>query len=1442
MSVIRRTVKIIAVIVVGLLVLLLAVFGGLQTGIGQRLLASTLSSATTGPDFGLEIEGIDGFVPVRMQVDSIRISDGDGVWLTLEGLRLAWEPLGLFSGEVRISAVEADRLSVLRLPASSAEVPANEEPAEPLELPSLPVSVDLAHLRIGEINLAPSVIGTPVTATLIASGHLGELGENLVLSVDLSRTDGVAARALLDARYVPETGRLTVDATVEEPPGGIAAAMLARPDLPEVHLTLAGDGTLDDWQGELTAAAGEIADLSATARIAATPDGHRIAADMAGDIATFLPPTLQPLVGEAPTVSLEATLLPDGAIAVDRLDVAVAAMQAGLTGRVDTAAEQGTATLRLELAPSSSAITALAGPVGWDHATVELTAAGTFEEPDLDLTISAGGIAYQTYGAASVDAQVAVRPAGPLSGEDATADVSVTARLTGLEGLPPQALALIGEALDLQAQGRIGLDGSLEDLAAALSTEHVDLTLAGAGRDWGADGSGQVALSLADLSPLADALGQPVAGSVDLTAQGRWGEDGLGADISAHIDDAHTGIAQVDALLEDGAVLEARFAADGDGRIAEAELNLAAGPVTVTARPDLNADPQAVDWQVSVTDLAALTPLASGGAELSGRVDDPMGQPAVAFTLSLDEGTAAGRAIGDAEVSGTVRLGDDGGIDGDVNLAATLDGVPVTLQAAAGMAADGAVSAHDLSADLGGLAVTGDADMAADGRITAQLGLNGRVDALAGALGVPLSGAVDLTADAELDGAALDVSATGSISGIATPDAQIGFASVSAAVTGTPDAPVLDVTLNGTNLVTQAITASTFRATAAGGLDGLAVTAAMAGPEVTADAAATISLGEAITADLSRLNLTYRDVNATLVQGGRITIAGSDVAIDRLTLAADGGSVSVAGQAGAALALDLTLSDLPLALARLADPDLDLTGLASGTITVRGTAAQPDIAYNLAVAGGGLADVRTGLPTADVSASGRLAGNTLQIQAAIQPSSGGTLDISGSADLAGGPLDLAVTGAMDLGSVPALAARFDRIGGQVALDLAVGGTLNDPQASGQVTLTNGIYEDNELGVQLSQITMAAEGNQSQLRITQLSALTPGGGSLTGSGEITLDFDAGLPVNVSIRGSEATVVNSDDLTVDINTDLTISGTAMQALQVAGTIGVNRMEISIPEHLPANLPVLEVEELNPPAHVAERLEEEAAQRAAQAAAGPASPLAIALNIAVNAPRAVFVRGRGLTAEVGGALSIGGTVDRPLVGGQLSLRRGHLDALGRRFELDAGTVQFVDVATLDPLLDFQASAAIEDGRGIINISGYASDPQISFSSEPTLPEDEVMSRILFGRSVSELSAFQALTLAQAVAELTGGQSPDLLDGLREATGLSEVEVNASDDVNDASLGLGSYIGDNIYLGVEQGLANPTDTTGRVEVEITPNISLESEVGSDGSGRIGVTMEWDY
>ena len=123
-----------------------------------------------------------------------------------------------------------------------------------------------------------------------------------------------------------------------------------------------------------------------------------------------------------------------------------------------------------------------------------------------------------------------------------------------------------------------------------------------------------------------------------------------------------------------------------------------------------------------------------------------------------------------------------------------------------------------------------------------------------------------------------------------------------------------------------------------------------------------------------------------------------------------------------------------------------------------------------------------------------------------------------------------------------------------------------------------------------------------------------------------------------------------------------------------------------------------------------------------------------------------------------------------------------------------------------------------------------------------DEILSRILFGSDPSKISPFQALQLANSLAELSGksvGPSLDPLGKVRAATGLDDLRVDSTDE--GASVGAGKYLSDNVYLGFEQGAGDENSTAATVEVEVTPNITVESELGNTGAGG-GVAWEWDY
>src|SRR3546814_19740181 len=90
------------------------------------------------------------------------------------------------------------------------------------------------------------------------------------------------------------------------------------------------------------------------------------------------------------------------------------------------------------------------------------------------------------------------------------------------------------------------------------------------------------------------------------------------------------------------------------------------------------------------------------------------------------------------------------------------------------------------------------------------------------------------------------------------------------------------------------------------------------------------------------------------------------------------------------------------------------------------------------------------------------------------------------------------------------------------------------------------------------------------------------------------------------------------------------------------------------------------------------------------------------------------------------------------------------------------------------------------MLNISGRAQNPQIAFTSTPSLPQDEVMSRILFGESVTNLSATQAIQLAASLNSLRGGGGGlNPLGKLQSAAGIDRLRILGSDRSEERRVG---------------------------------------------------------
>jgi translocation and assembly module TamB len=229
---------------------------------------------------------------------------------------------------------------------------------------------------------------------------------------------------------------------------------------------------------------------------------------------------------------------------------------------------------------------------------------------------------------------------------------------------------------------------------------------------------------------------------------------------------------------------------------------------------------------------------------------------------------------------------------------------------------------------------------------------------------------------------------------------------------------------------------------------------------------------------------------------------------------------------------------------------------------------------------------------------------------------------------------------------------------------------------------------------------------------------------------------------------------------------------------------------------------------------------------------------LDLTINAPSRIFVRGRGLDAELGGSLRLSGTTGDVIPIGRFDLLRGRLDVLGQRFALTEGYAQLQGDFT--PYLRLVARTEARSGTDVsIIVEGPADDPQVSFESSPELPQDEVLAQLLFGRDLSSISPLQAVQLASAVATLSGRGGGGALEGFREGLDLDDFDVTTDEDGN-AAVRAGKYISENIYTDITIG----SDGTSEINLnlDVTDDVTARGSFGSEGESSLGIFYERDY
>jgi translocation and assembly module TamB len=444
--------------------------------------------------------------------------------------------------------------------------------------------------------------------------------------------------------------------------------------------------------------------------------------------------------------------------------------------------------------------------------------------------------------------------------------------------------------------------------------------------------------------------------------------------------------------------------------------------------------------------------------------------------------------------------------------------------------------------------------------------------------------------------------------------------------------------------------------------------------------------------------------------------------------------------------------------------------------------------------------------------------------------------LTGSAPLGAGDLDLAIRGALDLGLAnPMLATSGAQVRGRAAIDATVRGTAAAPRAGGTVRISGARFDDGVNGVNLSNIEGVITGTDRSVTLSSLTARTPNGGGLSARGTVALEPAQGFPGRIDVDLTNAGLVNSDLMRLVAEGRLAVEGAFANNPRLTGRIVVRHLDVNIPDRLPGGGAALNVRHVNGGRNWNVTTNRPGGKAGANAPRR--SNAGMPLDLTVSAPNNVFVRGMGLEAELGGDLKVGGTTASPATLGGFEMRRGTFDILGRRLNFTRGKITFN--GTTDPDLDFVAETTANDITAQILVTGAASRPDVTFSSTPTLPQDEVLSRLMFGRSAGSLTGAQALQIAQTIAQFSGGGG--VLDKMRRSLGVDSLDVGTNAAGTGGQVGIGRRLNDRMYLGVRQG-TTPGSSQVTVDMDITKNIRLQGATGADGSAEVGIGAQWDY
>ena len=1352
----------------------------LDSDSGHRFVVQEIASLEPQSGLRIEIGEIEGSLYRKAILHDVRLSDPKGVFLSAPIIRLDWWPLAWLSNRLAIDDLDVPRARLARMP----QFNPSETPSGKI-LPDFDIRI--MRMKVGRLDVDEAILGRADIFTMEGDADIRSGRAVLDLSVRALRGRDRLVLAL-DSR--PNNNRFDIDLTANAPAGGLIGQLAGLSQ--DANVRLEGDGDWKRWDGQLVATVD--GKSAAGFEIGLRKGDFHIDGNIAGS--ALGTKGLLPRVA-SPRLRLVADGTFENKLISGHMRASSNAIALDVKGGVHLGG-QGYDNLTLDLGVRRPA--ALMKNLSTNGLIARMRLDGPFDTARFEYLLRAKRlqlgrtILHDVYGAGD----------GRGGGKNGVTLIPLKLSARQVDGQGELVASILRNVRIegmLQKRGTVITSSPLQLKSDKIDGELLAMFDMKSGRY--------------DLALLGDIRGLliPGLGIVDLHSRVNATPDRTGAF-------SLTGRVQADMRRLDNGFfrtlggglprLQSDIALGADGRLLLSNLSLRSPLMSFNGSGVRNSD-----GTIKISGSGAHRQYGPLRLTLTGMLD----RPAVDLVLArpLD-------AAGLADVHMLLDPYQEG-------YHFTADG-----QSAAGpFTGKGDIlmpRGGDTSIDVASLVVNGAEGQGllrvVDGGLAGRLDFNGSVKGpveLSVVQGIQKLKADMRVARAEFAGAMPLSVNRGNI------DVDISF---------DPDGATIDATLRGSGIQAGKMRFSRFAGNAKLKNGAGTVNAQLVGQR---GRAFDLQLAADVTPDDMRFSLggTLDGHALSLDRRGRLSRIDGGWALDPLRVRYRGGEVRIHSAAyGAETRFDIGLSNMSLSLLDLANVDLGLGGKAEGRIRYtksRGGVPTGDTTIKVkGLTRSGL--TRTSAPI-DLGLNAQLTSDRLAMRAVASQKGAiigrgqalmtplGTGDVVERLRAAPVRAQIRYVGPADalwrLSTVEIIDLK-----GQVAATANIRGTGVNPIIEGALKTKDATLESPITGMRISHLASAARFDGSRLVFSELSGVTKGGGTISGRGSFDFSLGEGIGIDMTMQADRAEMLDRDDIGATVTGPIRITSDGVGGT-ISGEFDVVRSRFTLGRAAEvAQIPELQVIELN-----SRRSDFAPVERGTD----------WNLDIKAQARNRLMVRGMGLASEWRMDMQIGGSVANPRLIGRADLVRGSYDFAGRRFDLTQGALRFTGAVPANPTLDITAEASVADLNVTIRITGTSAAPEISFNSVPALPQEEVMSRLLFGSSITQLSAPEALQLASAVGSLQGGGGGlDPINAVRKAAGLDRLRILPADPTTDqkTSIGVGKYITRKTY--VELITDGQGYSATRLEYQVTRWLSLLASISTLGRQSTALRVSKDY